>query len=83
MTSETALKINSAACRVYMFREGLIRRLEVEDMERVKQCSVAQIQSAVERVEAINRDSRSKIVCVLAADVIPGVKAFASKFKAQ
>lgn len=81
MSNEEALRLNEAACNVYLFREGLTQLLRQRDAELVRISSAARIESAVETVEAINRDSKGTIRCTLDRKVIPGVIAYAQRIE--
>ncbi len=81
MNAQTARDLNAAACLVYMFREGLITRIPGDAIRKVTQATVAQIESAVERVEAENHDCATtpkKIQAYIASSAIPGVKDYAA-----
>jgi hypothetical protein len=82
MTIEKAESINSSASRVYMWREGIINKHPYDAICVIKSVSIAQIQTAIEVMEAINRDALSpsgarSIVCTLAPCKISEVKEFA------
>lgn len=87
MDTTTARKLNAAACRIYFYKHGLSERLDISDVQLIRESSEGQIQSAIEVIEALNRDARSKatvlgehaktIVCTLAEDEIPRVLAYA------
>ena len=77
MTTELARKINSAANAVWFFREGISATLSKEHVLVVKECSAAQIETAIEHIHAENRDSKSTIYCTLGDNVAPGIKAYA------
>jgi hypothetical protein len=81
MDSKLANKINSAACAVWFFREGIARKVSHEDVRTVQESSSAQIETAIEYIEAENRYSKHTIKCSLATGTIPGVKAYADSLK--
>jgi hypothetical protein len=81
MTSELAHKINSSACAVWLFREGLVARVSHGNLRTVRDCSTAQIETAIEHIEAENRDSRRLIRCTLSLATIPGVKTYADSLE--
>jgi len=56
MNSETANRINSAICRIYFFRRGLVEKLSNEEIRIIQQSNLGQIQTATEVIEAENRD---------------------------
>lgn len=82
MTPETALRINAAACQVYFYRHGFVSELAIADALLIKEVTAAQIETAIEIVQAVNRDGpRDKegyrlIRGTLADDEIPRVKEF-------
>jgi len=59
MKQETAEKINSAAVDLYLHITG-VSAASTMDVEIIKQCSIAQIQTASEYVQASNKTSKDE-----------------------
>lgn len=81
MTEETAQRINSAACRVWFYKEGIRSVLSLEDIGILNSVSAAQIQTAVDVVEASNAHRPSvggkrTIRCTLAPESVASIKEY-------
>ncbi|MDD2765777.1 MAG: hypothetical protein PHE83_17580 [Opitutaceae bacterium] len=73
MTTETARKINAAACSAWLFQQGVLGRIGKGDVRLLQSLSVAQIQTAIDIIEAVNRDAPS----------IRGVRTFSAHVDCQ
>ena len=87
MTTNTANRINSAACRLWFFQQGLSERVAKEDVHVLKSVSVGQIQSASEVIEAVNEhapavEEKRLQYCVLHPDAARRLKAYADALQA-
>jgi hypothetical protein len=80
MHSDTANRITTAACNVFLFMDRTLLRLEMMDAAVVCQCSAAQIETATDVVAAENAGRNLKITTLSAAS-IPAVKSFAAKLR--
>ena len=86
MNHETAERINSAACTAWFFQQGILARLRREDVQLLQSVTAAQIQSASEVVEALNRDAlatsgRRTIACTLDPEAAIRLKAYADSLR--
>lgn len=83
MNPSLAQKLNAAACRIWLFQHGACNRLDRDDVAVVRAVTGAQIQSAAEVIEALNRDAGERvgggktIQCTLEANAAEQVKAYA------
>jgi Na+-translocating ferredoxin:NAD+ oxidoreductase RnfC subunit len=86
MDAETALRINSAACRIWLWKNGLSRSLPCEDVWLIRGVSVAQMETAAEVVEAVNENAplnesgTRTMRCTPDAAAMPGIKDYAHTF---
>lgn len=81
MTEATAQRINSAACHAWLFERGVSERLAFADIEVINSVSVAQIQTAVDFVNAANAAARPvngwrPIRCTLDPDAADRIKRY-------
>lgn len=59
VTTETAKRINGAACALWFYQQGIIGRISTEVVWLIQSVSVAQIQAASEVIEAMNAEAPS------------------------
>lgn len=70
MTKEVAGRINSAACRAWLFEHGLVAELSFEDIATINQVTAAQIQTAADFINAADdaqapKDGKRTIRCTI------------------
>ncbi len=87
MNTPLAFKINSAVSRTYLFREGLAPSISIEDLLVVRGSTLAQIENAIEVVEAENEAAYSvagaMIHCTVSQGELARVKAYADAVKIE
>lgn len=77
MNTETAAKINGAACWVYFVMERLTDRCALAHFRTIADCTLAQMQTATDVIRALNASDPHTIHCFCDERVLPRVKAFA------
>jgi hypothetical protein len=55
MTDEVADRINSAACRAWLFKHGFRGELSFQDIAMINSVTAAQIQTATDFIDAADR----------------------------
>jgi len=85
MTPETAIRINTAVCNLWLFKNDIIPRIAHADILLVQCLTAGQIETATEVIEAINRDSMQQPVpkpfrCMLDPAAIPSLREYAYTF---
>jgi hypothetical protein len=78
----TAQAINAAACRCWLFQQGVAERLAKDDVRLIRSLEVGQIQTAVDVVEADNArapvvNGKRTLSCVLDPFAVPALKHYA------
>lgn len=90
MTDATARHLNTAACHVWFFQNGLVGALAVEHVRTIHQATVAQLQTAADVVDALNltiaRDAKAqghayRLECILDPGAAPRLKAYADSLE--
>ena len=86
MTDATARRLNSAACWVWFYQQGLRESLDLDHLRTVQQATVAQLQTAADIVDALNLTSSAAarasntpygMECILSPDAAAKLKAYA------
>lgn len=86
MTSETANRINSAACSLWFFQQGIIERISNEVVLLLQSVSVTQLQTASDVVQAENEhapsvDGKRMQCCTLDPSGAARLKAYANSLQ--
>ena len=87
MNAETADRINSAACRAWLFEHGLRAELAFDDIGTINSCSSAQIQTAADFVNAADdaqpsKDGKRTFRCTIDPDAAGRLKAYVATLPA-
>lgn len=84
MDRDTALRINEAACRIWLWKNGLARSLPCADVTLIRGVTIAQMETAAEVVEAVNEHAplnaggTRTMRCTPDVSAIPGIKHYAA-----
>lgn len=89
MNAETAHRINTAVSRAWLFRNGLLERLSFEEIATINSVSEAQIQTAIDVVNAdddhrpANASGWRIVHCSIEPSAAKALKAYVAQLPTQ